>query len=71
MTFRILEHIDGVSISSVCADLYAKLREMTWSCFILEMEQTMHQFILQSKIVSENIKWNLNIKSKKIRSLIS
>ncbi len=34
------------------------------------MAQTMHRFILNPKIVSENIKWNQNIKSKKIRALL-
>ena len=43
---------------------------MIWLCFILEMEQIMHQFILSPKLVSENIKWNLNHKCKKIFSLL-
>ena len=34
------------------------------------MVQILRQFFLQSKIVSENIKWNLNQKSKKIFSLL-
>ena len=34
------------------------------------MEQILHQFTLSPKFVSENIKWNLNQKTKKIFSLI-
>ncbi len=33
--FQDLEHLDGVSISTVCANLYSKPR-MIWLCFILE-----------------------------------
>ena len=50
--------------------IYTTNQEMILLCFILEMEQIMHLFITQSKIVSENIKWNLNIKCKKINSLL-
>ena len=42
---------------------------MTWSCFILEMTN-FASIYTQSKILSENIKWNLNQKPQKIFSLI-
>ena len=46
--FQDLRHIDGVSISTVCANLYIN-QEMIWLCFILEMEQTMPLFIHNQK----------------------
>ena len=67
--FQDLEHIDGVSISSVCADLYKTSRD-DLVMFYFRDGANHASVYTQSKIISENIKWNLNIKSKKIRSLI-
>jgi len=67
--FQDLEHIDGVSISSVSANLYAKSRD-DLVMFYFRDGANYASVYTQSKIVSENIKWNLNIKSKKIKSLI-
>jgi len=67
--FQDLEHIDGVSISAVCANLYNKSRD-DLVMFYFRDGANYASVYTQSKIVSENIKWNLNIKSKKIRSLI-
>ena len=67
--FQDLEHIDGVSISAVCADLYNKKRD-DLVMFYFRDGANYASVYTQSKIVSENIKWNLNIKSKKIKSLI-
>ena len=67
--FQDLEHIDGVSISSVCADLYKTSRD-DLVMFYFRDGANHASVYTKSKIVSENIKWNLNIKSKKIRSLI-
>jgi len=67
--FQDLEHIDGVSISAVCADLYSKPRD-DLVMFYFRDGANYASVYTQSKIVSENIKWNLNIKSKKIKSLI-
>ena len=67
--FQDLEHIDGVSISTVCADLYKTPRD-DLVLFYFRDGANYSSVYTQSKIVSENIKWNLNIKSKKIRSLI-
>ena len=47
--FQDLEHIDGVSISAVCANLYTTNQEMIWLCSILEMEQIMPLFIHNQK----------------------
>ena len=67
--FQDLDHIDGVSISSVCANLYSKPRD-DLIMFYFRDGANHASVYTQSKIVSENIKWNLNIKSKKIKSLI-
>jgi len=67
--FQDLEHIDGVSISSVCANLYAKPRD-DLVMFYFRDGANYASVYTQSKIVSENIKWNLRIKCKKIKSLI-
>jgi glutamate N-acetyltransferase / amino-acid N-acetyltransferase len=67
--FQDLEHLDGVSISTVCASLYNKPRD-DLVMFYFRDGANYASVYTQSKIVSENIKWNLNIKSKKIISLI-
>jgi len=67
--FQDLDHIDGVSISTVCANLYRKPRD-DLVMFYFRDGANYASVYTQSKIVSENIKWNLNIKSKKIKSLI-
>jgi glutamate N-acetyltransferase/amino-acid N-acetyltransferase len=67
--FQDLDHIDGVSISTICASLYDKIRD-DLVMFYFRDGANYASVYTQSKIVSENIKWNLNIKSKKIKSLI-
>ena len=67
--FQDLEHLDGISISSVCANLYENPRD-DLVMFYFRDGANYASVYTQSKIVSENIKWNLNIKSKKIKSLI-
>ena len=67
--FQDLEHIDGISISAICANLYTKPRD-DLVMFYFRDGANYASVYTQSKIVSENIKWNLNIKSKKIKSLI-
>ena len=67
--FQDLEHLDGVSISTVCANLYNNPRD-DLVMFYFRDGANYASVYTQSKIVSENIKWNLNIKSKKISSLI-
>ncbi|MDA7714001.1 bifunctional glutamate N-acetyltransferase/amino-acid acetyltransferase ArgJ [Candidatus Pelagibacter sp.] len=67
--FQDLEHIDGVSISTVCANLYSKPRD-DLVMFYFRDGANYASVYTQSKIISENIKWNLSIKSKQIRSLI-
>ena len=67
--FQNLEHIDGVAISTVCANLYIKPRD-DLVMFYFRDGANYASVYTQSKIVSENIKWNLNTKRKKIKSLI-
>jgi glutamate N-acetyltransferase/amino-acid N-acetyltransferase len=67
--FQDLDHIDGVSVSTICANLYKKPRD-DLVMFYFRDGANYASVYTQSKIVSENIKWNLNIKSKKIKSLV-
>ena len=67
--FQDLDHIDGVSISTICANLYNKPRD-DLVMFYFRDGANHASVYTQSKIISENIKWNLNIKCKKIKSLI-
>ena len=67
--FQDLDHIEGVSVSAVCANLYNKPRD-DLVMFYFRDGANYASVYTQSKIVSENIKWNLNIRSKKIKSLI-
>ena len=67
--FQDLDHIDGLSISVVSANLYKDNRD-DLSMFYFRGGANYASVYTQSKIVSENIKWNLNQKNKKIFSLI-
>ena len=67
--YQDLDHLDGVSISSISADLYGNPRD-DLVLFYFRDGANFASVYTQSKIVSENIKWNLNQKSKKIFSLI-
>ena len=69
MEFQDLDHIDGVSISTVSADLYKEPRD-DLVMFYFRDGANHASVYTQSKIISENIKWNLNQKAKKIFSLI-
>ena len=67
--FQDLDHIDGVSISAVSADLYKDPRD-DLVMFYFRDGANYASVYTQSKIVSENIKWNLNQKVRKVFSLI-
>jgi len=67
--FQDLDHIEGVSISTISANLYDKSRDDV-VMFYFRDGANYASVYTQSKIISENIKWNLNIKNKKIKSLI-
>jgi len=67
--FQDLDHIDGLSISVVSANLYKDNRD-DLSMFYFRDGANYASVYTQSKILSENIKWNLNQNNKKIYSLI-
>tara|TARA_B100001540_G_scaffold66445_1_gene59815 strand:- start:2926 stop:4227 length:1302 start_codon:yes stop_codon:yes gene_type:complete len=67
--FQDLEHIDGLSISTTSANLYNKKRD-DLVMFYFRDGANHASVYTQSKIVSENIKWNRNINSKKIKALL-
>ena len=67
--FQDLDHIDGVSISALSANLYKEPRD-DLALFYFRDGANYASVYTQSKIISENIKWNLNQKSKKIYSLL-
>jgi len=69
MEFQDLDHIDGVSISTVSANLYNNSRD-DLVMFYFRDGANFASLYTQSKIISENIKWNLSQKSKKVFSLI-
>jgi len=69
MEFQDLDHIDGVSISSVSANLYNNSRD-DLVMFYFRDGANHASVYTQSKVISENIKWNLNQKIKKIFSLV-
>ena len=67
--FQDLDHLDGLSISTVSANLYGTNRD-DLVMFYFREGANFASVYTQSKILSENIKWNLNQKTKKIFSLI-
>ena len=67
--FQDLEHIDGVSISTISANLYNSKRD-DLVLFYFREGANYSSVYTKSKIVSENIKWNQKIKSKKIKALL-
>ena len=69
MEFQDLDHIDGVSISTVSADLYKDPRD-DLVMFYFRDGANFASVYTQSKIISENIKWNIKQKVKKIFSLV-
>ena len=67
--FQDLDHIDGVSVSTVSANLYSQKRD-DLVLFYFRDGANYASVFTQSKIVSENIKWNQKIKSKKLSALL-
>jgi len=67
--FQDLDHLDGISISTVSANLYNNKRD-DLVMFYFREGANFASVYTQSKIISENIKWNLNQKTKKIFSLL-
>jgi len=67
--FQDLDHVDGVAISVISANLYKQSRDDV-VLFYFRDGANYASVYTQSKIVSENIKWNLNIKNKSIKALM-
>ena len=67
--FQNLENLDGVSISTTSANLYDSKRD-DLVMFYFRDGANYASVYTQSKIISENIKWNLNLKNKKINALM-
>ncbi len=67
--FQDLDHLDGLSISTISANLYNTKRD-DLVMFYFREGANFASLYTKSKILSENIKWNLDQKSKKIFSLI-
>ena len=66
--FQDLEHLDGIAISVVNAKLYNPPRDDV-VLFYFRNGANFASVYTQSTIVSENIKWNREIKNKKIKAL--
>ncbi len=67
--FQDLDHLEGMSISVASANLYKDKRDDI-AMFYFRDGANYASVYTQSKIISENIKWNLNQKSKKVISLL-
>ena len=67
--FQDLDHLDGMSVSTTSANLYGNSRD-DLVLFYFRKGANYASVYTQSKLVSENIKWNLKIKNKKIKALL-
>ena len=67
--FQDLDHIDGVALSVVSADLYKDTRD-DLVLFYFREGANYASVYTQSKITSENIKWNLSLKGNTIKALL-
>ena len=67
--FQDLDHLDGTAVSAVSANLYNSKRD-DLAMFYFRDGANFASVYTQSKILSENIKWNLDQKTQKIFSLI-
>ena len=67
--FQDLNHVDGVAISAVSANLYKDPRD-DLVLFYFRDGANCASVYTQSKIISENIKWNLQVKNNSIKALM-
>ena len=67
--FQDLEHVDGLSISTISCNLYDKKRD-DLVLFYFREGASFASVYTQSKLISENIKWNKKIKEKKIFGIL-
>ena len=67
--FQDLDHVDGVAISAISANLYKDTRD-DLVLFYFREGANYASVYTQSKIISENIKWNLGIKNNSVKALL-
>jgi len=67
--YQDLDHLDGLAVSAVNASLYNSKRD-DLAMFYFRDGANFASVYTQSKILSENIKWNLNQKTQKVFSLL-
>ena len=67
--FQDLDHIDGVAISTTSANLYKESRD-DLVLFYFREGANYASVYTQSKIISENIKWNLALNNNSIKALL-
>ena len=67
--YQDLDHLDGLAVSAVSANLYNSKRD-DLAMFYFRDGANFASVYTQSKILSENIKWNLNQKTQKVFSLL-
>ena len=68
--YQDLEHLDGMGISSVSANLYENKKRDDLVIFYFRKGASSASLYTQSNIKSENIKWNLINSKEKIYGLI-
>ncbi len=67
--FQDLDHIDGVAISAISANLYKEPRD-DLVLFYFRDGANFASVYTQSKVISENIKWNLSLKKNSVKALL-
>ena len=67
--FQDLKHIDGVAISTISANLYKESRD-DLVLFYFRDGANYASVYTQSKIFSENIKWNLSLRNNSVKALL-
>ena len=67
--FQDLDHLDGVSVSAVSANLYDQKRD-DLVLFYFRNGANHASLFTKSSVVSENIKWNKKVRSPKIHALL-
>ena len=67
--FQDLEHLDGVAISVISANLYKESRDDLVLFYFREAANYASVYT-QSRIISENIKWNLALKGNSVKALL-
>ena len=67
--YQDLEHIDGVAISTASAGLYDLKRDDLVLFYFREGANYANVYT-QSKVISENLKWNQTLKTKKVKCML-